>query len=71
MAGTEFGRSVACAYASRKSIIPEAYLEARYGPPMTPSHVGEQVADIIADPKYRSGVAYSITADKGPLGLDA
>ncbi len=46
-----------------------AYLEQRYGPPLTPAHLGAQVADILADPGYLSGVAYGLTRE-APIGLD-
>jgi NAD(P)-dependent dehydrogenase (short-subunit alcohol dehydrogenase family) len=70
MAGTQLGLNVASAYADLKGVTPEAYLQQRYGPPLTPSHLGEQVADILSDPRYRSGVAYGLTVGGAPVGLD-
>jgi NAD(P)-dependent dehydrogenase (short-subunit alcohol dehydrogenase family) len=70
MAGTQLGRNVASVYAGLKNVTPEAYLEKRYGPPLTPDHLGRQVANILVDPRYRSGVAYGLTAGDAPVGLD-
>ena len=67
---TALGRSVATTCAAIKGVTPEAYVAERYGTPLTPDHVGEQVADIIVDPRYRSGVAYGVTIEDMPVGLD-
>src|SRR5262245_58712951 len=56
MAGTELGLSVASEYARQSGLIVEDYLFKRYGAPMSPAHVGEQVADTLENPVYRSGV---------------
>jgi hypothetical protein len=69
-AGTELGRNVASAYAGLAGVTPEAYLAKRYGPPLTPAHLGAQVADMLADPRYVAGVAYGLTIGEAPVGLD-
>jgi NAD(P)-dependent dehydrogenase (short-subunit alcohol dehydrogenase family) len=70
MAGTELGRKVATVYADLKGITSETYLENRYGPPLTPAHLAKQVADILSEPRYGSGVAYGLTTGEEPVGLD-
>ncbi|WP_338721908.1 SDR family oxidoreductase [Devosia sp. XK-2] len=70
MAGTELGRAVASAYAGLEGIGVEDYLLKRYGPALQPHEVGAQVADILCDPQYRSGVAYALMKDQGPVGVD-
>jgi NAD(P)-dependent dehydrogenase (short-subunit alcohol dehydrogenase family) len=70
MAGTTLGRSVASEYAARSGLSVEDYLFKRYGPPMSPGQVGEQVADMLDDPKHRSGVAYGLRHGPEPLLLD-
>jgi len=40
------------------------------GGSLTPAHAGEQAADIIADPRYRSGAADGVTIEDVPVGLD-
>ncbi len=70
MAGTMLGHSVASEYARRSGLSVEDYLFQRYGPPMPPAHVGEQVADMLDGPKFRSGVAYGLRPGPEPLLLD-
>lgn len=70
MAATEFGRSIAAAYAGPTGLSIEDYLAKVYGPPMQPAHVGEQVADIVSDPRYQSGIAYGLRINSTPVSLD-
>jgi NAD(P)-dependent dehydrogenase (short-subunit alcohol dehydrogenase family) len=70
MAGTMLGHSVASEYATRSGLSVEDYLFQRYGPPMSPAHVGEQVADMLDGPKLRSGVAFGLRPGPEPLLLD-
>ncbi len=70
MAGTELGHAVASRYADLAGVPVEQYLVERYGPPLTPAHLGNQVADIVCDDNYARGVAYGLTAGPAPVGLD-
>lgn len=70
MAGTEFGRSIAEAYAAPLDLSVDAYLAKVCGPPLRPAQVGEQVADIATDPQYASAAAYAVRAEPTPLSLD-
>jgi hypothetical protein len=70
MGGTSLGRDVASEYAKLENLTVEEYLFKRYGPPLEPRHVGEQVAEILANPKYATGVAYGLRTGPEPIALD-
>jgi hypothetical protein len=40
------------------------------GTSLTPAYLSGQIADIIADPRYRSGVACGVPIEDVPVGLD-
>lgn len=66
---TEHGRAAAQAYAKRKGVSVEAFLEG-FGAPMPPKQVGEHVVSILTDPKYASGLAFGLKGDSGIVSLD-
>jgi NAD(P)-dependent dehydrogenase (short-subunit alcohol dehydrogenase family) len=69
--GTEFGRQVASAYAGIEGVTPEQHILNTYGTLLMPEEVGENVAHLLVDPSYSSGVAYGIRARAGLVPLDA
>ncbi|MBZ9796578.1 SDR family NAD(P)-dependent oxidoreductase [Mesorhizobium sp. ES1-4] len=70
MAGTELGCTVAAAYAEAEGITIDEHILGRYGSHLTPEQVGRQVAELLGDPAYGTGVAYGIRADVQPIPLD-
>ena len=70
MAGTELGRSVAAAYAEAEGITADEHILGRYGSHLEPEQVGRQVAELLGDPAYGTGVAYGIRAGVQPIPLD-
>lgn len=70
MAGTELGRAVAAAYAEAEGITIDEHILRRYGSHLEPEQVGRKVAELLADPAYRTGVAYGIRAGMQPMPLD-
>jgi hypothetical protein len=69
---TALGQQVARAYAQREGTSIEAHLAARYGSkPLSARQYGEQVATLLADPRYAIGVAYGFKSDTGITPLDA
>lgn len=70
MSGTELGRRVASAYAEKLGLSAEAYLESRYGAPLTPRQVARQTVLILSDPAFANGVAFGLTTGPEPMGLD-
>jgi hypothetical protein len=42
----------------------------RYGSILRPAQVGEQVAELLGDPRYVNGVAYGFRNDSDILPLD-
>jgi NAD(P)-dependent dehydrogenase (short-subunit alcohol dehydrogenase family) len=71
MAGTELGHAVASAYAELEGLSVEDYLFKRYGDPLHPEQIGAQVVDLLADPRYATGVAYGFRSGADLLPLDA
>lgn len=67
---TQLGRSAAEAYARRKGVTLEAFL-AGFGAPLSPRQLGEQVATLLTEPAYASGVAFGIKGDLGLHALDS
>jgi hypothetical protein len=68
--GTTLGHQVAAAYAKIDGVSAEAHVMQRYGTIMRPPEVGERVADLLADPRYASGVAYGFRANADIMPLD-
>jgi NAD(P)-dependent dehydrogenase (short-subunit alcohol dehydrogenase family) len=68
--GTTLGQQVAAAYARIEGVSVERYVMQRYGSILRPSEVGERVAELLADPRYASGVAYGFRANSDIMPLD-
>jgi NAD(P)-dependent dehydrogenase (short-subunit alcohol dehydrogenase family) len=66
---TELGRKAAEAYARRKRVSLEAFLDG-FGAPMPPRKVGDHVVSILTDPRYATGVAFGLKGDRGIVSLD-
>jgi NAD(P)-dependent dehydrogenase (short-subunit alcohol dehydrogenase family) len=67
---TAIGHQGASAGARRRGLSIEAFLAERYGAPLSPRQYGEQVATLLTDPRYATGVAYGFKADTGITALD-
>jgi hypothetical protein len=70
MPGTTLGRQVAAAYAKIEGVSVEEHVMQRYGSILCPAEVGERVAELLADPRYASGVAYGFRANTDIMTLD-
>jgi NAD(P)-dependent dehydrogenase (short-subunit alcohol dehydrogenase family) len=67
---TALGRTVAGAYAEQDGTTIEDHLTKRYGKPLLPKQYGEEVADILTEPRHASGVAYGFRRDTPIMALD-
>ena len=56
--GTTLGHQVAAACAEIEGVSIEEHVMQRYGSILRPAQVGEQVAELLGDPRYMQGVAY-------------
>jgi hypothetical protein len=70
MPGTTLGHQVAAAYAEIEGVSAEEHVMQRYGSILRPAEVGEGVAELLADPRYVSGVAYGFRANTDIMPLD-
>jgi NAD(P)-dependent dehydrogenase (short-subunit alcohol dehydrogenase family) len=70
MPGTALGLRVAAAYAETEGVSAEEHVVQRYGSILRPAEVGERVAELLADPRYLSGVAYGFRANTDIMPLD-
>ena len=61
---------MAAAYAARDGTTIEHHLVSRYGEPLSPKQVGENVAQLLVDPRYETGVAYGFRRDTPIIALD-
>jgi NAD(P)-dependent dehydrogenase (short-subunit alcohol dehydrogenase family) len=66
---TGLGHTVAAAYAERDGTTVEDHLK-RYGKPLLPEQYGGEVADVVTDPRYATGVAYGFRRDTPIMALD-
>src|SRR6478752_839281 len=66
---TELGQAAARAYAERRGLSLEAFL-AGFGAPLPPRRLGEHVVSLLTEPRYESGVAFSVKGDTGLVSLD-
>jgi NAD(P)-dependent dehydrogenase (short-subunit alcohol dehydrogenase family) len=66
---TDLGRTVAGAYAERDGTTIEEHME-RYGTPLLPAQYGEEISELLADPRYGTGVAYGFRRDTPIAALD-
>ncbi len=70
MPGTALGHQVAAAYAEIEGVSAEEHVVQRYGSILRPAEFGERVAELLADPRYVSGVAYGFRANADIMPLD-
>jgi NAD(P)-dependent dehydrogenase (short-subunit alcohol dehydrogenase family) len=70
MAGTELGHAVATACAQAEGVTIDEYMLKRYGPTLHPSQIGRQVAELLVEPRYKTGTAYGFRADVDLIPLD-
>ena len=68
--GTTLGHQVAAACAEIERVSIEEYVMRRYGSILRPARVGEQVAELLGDPRYMHGVAYGFRNEGDILPLD-
>jgi NAD(P)-dependent dehydrogenase (short-subunit alcohol dehydrogenase family) len=65
IAETDLAQTVAGAYAKLRGLTVEAYVEARYGEPLTAVEYAKLVHTCLTDPAYLEGAAYGIRKDTG------
>jgi len=70
MPGTALGRHVASAYARIEGVTAEEHVLQRYGSILEPAEVGTQVATLLSDARYATGVAYGVRAGSELFPLD-
>jgi hypothetical protein len=70
MADTALGHAVASAYAEIEGVSVDEHILKRYGAHLRPSQIGEQVAQLLTDPAYATGVAYGFRAGAHVMPLD-
>jgi NAD(P)-dependent dehydrogenase (short-subunit alcohol dehydrogenase family) len=68
--GTTLGHEVAAACAEIKGISVDEHVMKRYGSVLRPPQIGEQVAELLGDPRYMEGVAYGFRSGSDILPLD-
>jgi len=67
---TTLGHEVAAACAEIEGISVDEHVMKRYGSVLRPAQVGEQVAELLGDPRYMQGVAYGFLSESDILPLD-
>jgi len=68
--GTTLGHQVAATCAAIEGISIDEYVMKRYGSILRPAQIGEQVAELLGDPRYMHGVAYGFRSGSDVLPLD-
>jgi NAD(P)-dependent dehydrogenase (short-subunit alcohol dehydrogenase family) len=68
--GTAIGHEVAAVCAAIEGVSIEEYVMQRYGSILRPAQIGEQVAELLGDPRYLQGVAYGFRNDCDLQPLD-
>jgi len=68
--GTALGHQVAAACAEVEGISIDELVMQRYGSILRPAQVGQQVAELLGDPRYLQGVAYGFRNDRDLQPLD-
>lgn len=68
--GTALGHQVAAIHAAIEGVSVEEHVIQRYGAIMKPREFAERVAEVLADPRYSSGVAYGFHTASGITSLD-
>ena len=67
---TALGHQVAVAYADIKGVTAEEHVMQTYGSILRPAEFATRVTELLADPRYASGVAYTIRANTDIMPLD-
>jgi hypothetical protein len=70
MPGTALGHQVAAAYAEIEGVSVEEHVMQTYGSILGRAEFGKRVTELLADPRYTSGVAYGIRANTDIMPLD-
>ncbi|HEX4022780.1 MAG TPA: SDR family oxidoreductase [Acidobacteriaceae bacterium] len=68
--GTTLGHQVAAACAEFEGVSLEEHVMRRYGSILRPAQIGEQVAELLGDPRYMQGVAYGFRNESDIVPLD-
>ena len=68
--GTTLGHEIAAACAEIEGISVDEHVMKRYGSVLRPPQIGEQVAELLGDPRYMEGVAYGFRSGSDILPLD-
>jgi hypothetical protein len=68
--GTALGHQAAAAYAAIEGISVDELVVQRYGSILRPAQIGEQVAELISDPRYGKGIAYGFRNECDIMPLD-
>ncbi len=68
--GTTLGHEVAAACAEIEGISVDEHVMKRYSSVLRPPQIGEQVAELLGDPRYMEGVAYGFRSGSDILPLD-
>ena len=68
--GTTLGHEVAAVCAEVEGLSIDQYVMQRYGSILRPAQIGEQVAEILGNPRYLQGVAYGFRNDCDLQPLD-
>ncbi len=68
--GTVIGHEVAAVCAEIEGISVDEHVMKRYGAILRPAQVGEQVVELLADPRYMQGVAYGFRSGSDIVPLD-
>jgi NAD(P)-dependent dehydrogenase (short-subunit alcohol dehydrogenase family) len=68
--GTKLGHQVAATCAEFEGVSIDEHLMRRYGSILRPAQIGEQVAELLSDPRYMHGVAYGFHNESDILPLD-
>jgi NAD(P)-dependent dehydrogenase (short-subunit alcohol dehydrogenase family) len=68
--GTTLGHQVAAACAEVEGVSIDEHVMRRYGSVLRPAQIGQQVAELLSDPRYMQGVAYGFRNESDILPLD-
>jgi len=68
--GTAIGHEVAAVCAEIEGISVDEHVMKRYGSILRPAQVGEQVVELLCDPRYTQGVAYGFRSGSDIVPLD-
>jgi hypothetical protein len=56
--------------APHATLVPDEHILGRYGSHLQPSQIGRQIAELLVEPRYTSGVAYGFRANVDIMRLD-